>query len=179
MSVRSPAIRLVMALFLVSSAACAAAPRARPVEGGPVDTGKGTLTAARQYLEGRWTLESFEVFSPGRAPVVLKGQGTLTYDASGNLQMDIRADEKSADLLRASGIEIRDNMISTGGRTVVDMQHRTISFIVDGGGFATTASGPLALNRPRYWEAEADRLTLTTRDADGKPLSIGRWRRMP
>jgi hypothetical protein len=58
------------------------------------------------------------------------------------------------------------------------MQHRTIAFVVEGAGLATSASGPLALNRPRYWEVEADRLTLTTRDENGKPLSVGRWRRM-
>lgn len=178
MSARLTAIRFGVAILLVSNAACTAAPRVRPVEGGPVDTGAGSLTAARKYLEGRWTLESFEVFPPGTAPVMLKGQGTLSYDAYGNLQMEIRADEKSADLLRAAGIDIRDNMISTSGRTFIDVQHKTLAFVVEGEGFATTASGPLALNRPRYWEVEADRLTLTTKDENGKPLSIGRWRRM-
>ena len=58
------------------------------------------------------------------------------------------------------------------------VQHKTLAFVVEGEGYATTASGPLALNRPRYWEVEADRLTLTTKDENGKPLSIGRWRRM-
>jgi hypothetical protein len=109
---------------------------------------------------------------------MLKGQGTLTYDAYGNLQMEIRADEKAADLLRAAGIDIRDNVISTAGRTFIDVQHKTLAFVVEGEKFATTASGPLALNRPRYWEVEADRLTLTTKDESGKALSIGRWRRM-
>jgi hypothetical protein len=42
-----------------------------------VDTGAGTLTSARKFLEGRWTLESFEVRPPGKAPILLKGQGTL------------------------------------------------------------------------------------------------------
>jgi hypothetical protein len=57
--------------------------------------------------------------------MVLKGQGTLTYDNFGNLQMDIRTDEATADLLRAAGIDIRDNAISTSGRTAVDLQNRT------------------------------------------------------
>jgi hypothetical protein len=165
--------------LLAWTAACGPAAGSRPIEGGPVDTGKGTVTAARKYLEGRWGLESFEVFPPGGAPIVLKGQGSLTYDNFGNLEMAIRTDEKSADLLRAAGIDIRDNMISTSGRAVVDMQNRTIAYITEGQGFATSQSGPLALNRPRYWEVEADRLTLTTRDQNGKTLSIGRWRRLP
>jgi hypothetical protein len=166
-------------LLLLGVVACTGGPRQRPVKGGPVDEGPGSLTAARKFLEGRWTLESFEVFPPGKPPVALTGQGTLSYDDFGNLRMEIRADEKSADLLRAAGIDIRDNLISTDGRAVVDIQNRTITYIVDGQGFATSASGPLALNRPRYWQVEANQLTLTTKDANGNALSVGRWRRMP
>jgi hypothetical protein len=176
MSVRSAALRSVVVLLLVGVVACAKAPRQRRVEGGPVDQGQGTLTAARKYLEGRWALESFEVFPPGKTPVTLKGQGTLTYDEFGNLQMEIRADEASADLLRAAGIDIRNNTISTAGRTAVDMQNRTLTYIVPG---QSPSSGPLALNRPRHWQVEADLLTLTTKDENGQALSVGRWRRMP
>jgi hypothetical protein len=46
------------------------------------------------------------------------GQGTLSYDDFGNLRMEIRADEASADLLRAAGIDIRDNVISTDGHAL-------------------------------------------------------------
>lgn len=176
MSLRSATLPVSVVVLLVALTACAKAPRQRRVEGGPVDQGPGTLTAARKYLEGRWTLQSFEVFPPGKPPVTLKGQGTLTYDEFGNLQMEIRADEASADLLRAAGIDIRDNTISTSGRTAVDMQNRTLTYIVAG---QSPSAGPLALNRPRHWQVEADLLTLTTTDESGNPLSIGRWRRMP
>jgi hypothetical protein len=179
MIVCSTAIRFPLVIALLCGTACAAAPRQRPVEGGPVDTGAGTLTAARTFLEGRWTLESFQVFPPGNDPVALKGNGTLSYDEYGNLQIEIRADEKSADLLRAAGIDIRDNVISSSGRTAVDMQNRTLTYLVGGQQLAPSTAGPLALTRPRYWEVEADRLTLTTKDDNGKPLSVGRWRRMP
>jgi hypothetical protein len=179
MSVRSTAIRFLVIAVSIAGAACSGAPRQRPVRMGPVDTGGGTLAAARAFLEGRWTLESFEVFPPGGAPITLKGQGTLSYDEFGNLQMDIRADEKSSDLLRAAGIEIRDNVISTSGRTAVDMQNRTLTYIVEGQAGAMSSSGPLAANRPRHWVVEADTLTLTTKDEQGNALSIGRWRRMP
>jgi len=33
------------------------------------------------------------------------------------------------------------------------------------------------MERPRYWQVEGDVLTLTTRDAAGKPLSVGVWRK--
>ena len=175
MKIRSSLPGVLVTVALVATAACSAAPRQRPVEGGPVDTGAGTLTSARKFLEGRWALESFEVRPPGRAPIMLKGQGTLSYDASGNLTMNIRTtDEKTSDLLRAAGIDIRDGVISTEGRTAVDMQNHTLTYIVPG---QTGSAGPLALTRPRHWVVEGDVLTLTTKDDAGQPLSIGRWRR--
>jgi hypothetical protein len=168
----SSAIALA-ALAFTSSAGCTAAPRQRPVKMGPVDQGAGTLTAARAYLEGRWTLESFEVYPPGKAPIVLKGSGTLTYDEFSNLRMDIRADQASSDLLRAAGVDIRDGVIATEGRTAVDMQNRTLTYVVAG----QSGTGPLATNRPRHWEVTGNQLTLTTKDENGKPLSVGRWRK--
>jgi hypothetical protein len=167
---------VLIAAGLAATAACSAAPRQRPVEGGPVDTGAGTLTSARKFLEGRWTLESFEVRPPGKAPITLKGQGTLAYDASGNLTMNIRTtDEKTSDLLRAAGIDIRDGVIATEGRTAIDMQNHTLTYFLQGQ--KPLIKGPLAMERPRHWVVEGDVLTLTTKDDAGQPLSIGRWRK--
>lgn len=172
--------RWSIGLVFVVTIACRGAAGENPPKGGPVDTGKGSLTSARKFLEGRWSLESFEVMPPGKAPVTLKGQGTLVYDDFGNLNVEIRTDEKSADVLRAAGIEIRDGVISSSGRTVVDMQNRTLTYVIkDQAAPMTRAGGPLALNRPRHWEVQADLLTVTTKDDQGNPLSVGRWRRMP
>jgi hypothetical protein len=178
MKMRNTLSSVLIAAGLAATVACSAAPRQRPVEGGPVDTGAGTLTAARKYLEGRWTLESFELRPPGKEPIVLKGQGTLSYDASGNLTMNIRTtDEKTSDLLRASGIDIRDGVISTEGRTAIDLQNRTLTYVLQGQ--APLVKGPLGIERPRHWVVEGDVLTLTTKDEAGQPLSIGRWRKIP
>jgi hypothetical protein len=157
-------------VFLLGLVACA-----RP--GAPLEQGPGTVSSARKFLEGQWTLESFQVIPPGQAPVTLGGQGTLVYDDFGNLQMEIRADEKASDLLRAAGIDIRDGVISTQGRTVIDLQHRTLTYVMEGQQGGANPGGPLALTRPRHWEVEANLLTLTTRDDQGKPLSVSRWRR--
>jgi hypothetical protein len=89
--------------------------------------------------------------------------------------MEIRAEQSAADVLRAAGIDTRDGMISSEGRTTVDMQNRTLTYSVPG----QSGTGPLALNRPRYWDVQGDLLTLTTKDESGKPLSVGRWRRIP
>ena len=163
-----------IALACLLAAACKSAPRERPIPMGPVDTGAGSVTAARKFLEGRWVLESFEVYPPVKAPIALKGSGDLLYDDFGNLKMEIRADQQSSDLLRAAGIDIRDGVISTEGRTAIDLQNHTLTYTVEG---QVANKGPLAINRPRHWELQNDVLTLTTKDESGKPLSIGKWRR--
>jgi len=177
MMMRSALTRALLAAVLFSFPACAAAPRVRPVEGGPVAVGAGSLTEARKYLEGRWTLESFEVHPPGKPVINPKVTGTLSYDEFGNLRMEIRADQAGSDLLRAAGIEIPDGVISSSGRTAVDMQNRTLTYFVEGQPAAGV--GPLAMRRPRHWQVDGTLLTLTTKDDAGNPASIGRWRKTP
>jgi hypothetical protein len=164
-------------VFTVLLPGCAAAPRERPLAMGPVDTGPGTLASARRFLEGRWQLETFEIHRPGQPPLLLKGSGTLIYDDMSNLRMEVRTDEASADLLRAAGVDIRDGMISTEGRTAIDLQNRTLTYAL-GGQAPLVQGGPLAMDRPRHWVVDGDILTLSTKDDAGRPLSVARWKRM-
>ena len=178
MSWRQVRASVGVGVLVGATIACASAsPRQRPVPMGPVGSGDGTLTAARKFLEGRWVLESFVVHSAGKTPITLKGTGVLNYDAFGNLQVEVKADEASADLLRAAGIVMRDGVISTTGRTVIDMQNRTLTYVLEGQPSMQTGGGPLALTRPRHWTVDADVLTLTTRDDSGAPLSVSRWKK--
>ena len=133
---------------------------------GPVATGPGTHDA-RQFLQGRWALESFEVRPRGRRRLP-PGTGVLTYDDFGNLRMEIRTDTATSDQLRAAGIAIQDGVLSTDGRTVIDPANRTLTYFLEGQSSSlVTGGGPLAPNRPRHWEVTADTLTLTTRDDNG------------
>jgi hypothetical protein len=166
-----------MCLLTGLTAACAAKPINKPIDVGPVGSGPGSTTAARKFLEGRWSLESFEVFPPGKPPVVMKGSGVLTYDDFSNLKIEIRTDDKTADLLDQAGIINQGGMISSSGRTAVDMQNHTLTYILEGQPAGFVATGPLATNKPRYWVVEGNVLTLTTKDADGKPLSVARWKK--
>lgn len=169
--------RLVpMAVLAVVAAGCAGGPSQRPVKLGPVDEGAGSVNAARKFLEGRWALESFEIASSGKPLTALKGSGTLTYDEFGNLRMEIRADQDASDRLRAAGVDIRDGVIASDGRTAVDMQNRTLTYILPGQ--APGGTGPMAANRPRHWQVDVDLLTLTTRDDAGNPASVSRWRKV-
>ena len=163
------------ALLIAALTGCAAAPRVRPVKAGPVDSGPQTVASARKYLEGRWVLEAFEIRPPGKAPVALSGTGLLEYDDYGNLRMEIRTDGAAAEALREAGIELRDGVLSTEGRAAIDLQNRTLTYFVEGQ--AVAGGGALAMSRPRHWEVTADVLTLTTRDDDGAPLSVSRWKR--
>ena len=169
-----PGVAMVIVAGLLLPA-CGAPAGQRPIQGGPVDTGPMTLAAARRYLEGRWALESFELYQPGKEPIVLKGSGLLVYDNMSNLRMEIRADEASGDALRAAGIDIRDGLISTNGFTAIDLQNRTLTYRVDGQ--SPLVRGPLGMDRPRHWEVTENTLVLTTKDADGRPVSVGRWKR--
>jgi len=166
-----------VALFSLLVGGCAAAPRERPIELGPVDTGPQTLASARRFLEGRWRLETFEIHQPGMPPLLLNGSGTLIYDAMSNLRMEVRADQASADMLRAAGIDIRDGIISTDGRTAIDLQNRTLTYVLEGQA-PLVQRGPLAMERPRHWVVDADTLILTTNDDAGLPLSVARWKRV-
>jgi hypothetical protein len=167
-----------VAALLSGAIACAASERQRVVSMGPVPTGAGTTAAARKFLEGRWVLESFIVSPPGGTPITLKGSGVLNYDDFGNLEMNIKADEASSDLLRAAGVVMPDGVISTSGRTAIDVQNKTLTYVLEGQNSAMkTGGGPLSPNRPRHWEVTGDVLTLTTRDEGGAPLSVSRWKR--
>ncbi len=170
-------VRTALVWLALLTAGCAAAPRQKPIELGDVNTGAGSLAAARRYLQGRWSLISYEVFPPGRAPIQLKGKGTLSYDEFGNLDMEIRVDPATAKLLDGAGIQSDQGVISTKGRTAVDMQARTLTYILEGQPPLGAPGGPLAPNRPRHWEVAGNVLTLTTNGDDGKPASVGRWQK--
>jgi len=153
-------------------------PVAAGQKGGPVESGPGTAAAARKFLEGRWGLLSFEVLPPGQAPIRVNGSGTLVYDAFGNLDVEIRVDEATAGALERAGISSTRGRISMSGRTAIDIQARTLTYFFAGQAPLGAPSGPLALNRTRYWQVADNILTLTTRGDDGQPLSVGRWQKV-
>jgi hypothetical protein len=142
------------------------------------ETGIGSLAAARRYLEGRWSLTAFDVFPPGKPPLHVTGQGTLTYDQFGNMDVQIRVPKDIVEPLRLAGVETKNGVLSTTGRTAVDMQQKTITYFIAGQPPLGAPSGPLALNRKRYWQVEGDVLTLTTKGDDGQPVSVAKWQKV-
>ncbi len=169
---------LAASLFFVV-AVCASSPQSPKESTAP--TAPTTIEAARKFLEGRWVLVSYTVFPPGKPPVELTGgSGSLTYDSHGNLEMQIHvADKEIARDLEYAGIPLREGVLETTGRTIINMQEHTLSFLLSGESPLRLGppSGPLALSRPRHWGFDGSVLTLTTKGDDGKPVSIGRWRK--
>jgi hypothetical protein len=139
--------RAALLAALVTSGGCAP----KPVGLRPVDTGTGTLAATRKHLEGRWRLLSFEVYSPGRGLIQAQGDGTLLFDGFGNLQMDIRTDETTGRTLSEAGIPLVQGRLSVKGRTVVDMDHQTVTFVPEDQALIVPPLGPLAAIHPRHW----------------------------
>ena len=146
---------------------------------GPMNTSPESLVAARSHLAGRWRLLSFEVTPPGKDPITVPGAGTVTYDLFGNLEVEIRVDAATAILLEGAGIHTEKGVLSTRGRTVLDLQKRTLTYVLDGQPPSRAPSDPLALSRPRHWDLEHGVLTLMTKNDDGHALSIGRWQKAP
>ncbi len=72
---------------------------------------------------------------------------------------------------------MEQGVVRQEGRVAVDMQNRTLTYILDGAPPLGAPSGPLASNRPRYWQVDGNVLTLTTKDDKGTPLSVGRWQK--
>ena len=163
-------------IVTVTAAGCAPAPNNRPLRTTPVETGAGTVAAARDILQGVWVLESFEVFPEGRPPIALSGKGRMVYDGYANMTMDLQPEPGTVTALEGAGVPVRNGRISISGRTVVDMQGRTLTFVTEA---ATTgpADGPLALSRPRHWAMEDGLLTLATHDDGGRVVAATRWRK--
>jgi hypothetical protein len=165
-------LTVALAFGVAIGSACTRKP---PTE--PPNTGPGSVKVARQYLEGRWTLVSFAVYPPSGAPVTVNATGTLVYDDFGNLTMDLGVDEAGAAVMQKSGIPVEKGRFTSSGRTIVDMQGRSLRYVLDTPPAVGGQAGPLAMSRPRYWERDGNTLTLTTKDDNGKPLSVGRWQK--
>jgi hypothetical protein len=172
MSKRSSVAGLVVAVAaLLMSAGCAKAPRERPVQMGDVNTGPGSLEAARRQLEGTWELVSLAVVpAGGGAPVPLAARGTLTYDQYGNLTIDAHTDDTNApQAARSAGV------LSFKGRAVIDADKSELKLMdVTGSVDPKTVIAP---ERRRRYAFEGDLLKMSSLDANGQIAATATWRR--
>jgi len=92
--------------------------------------------------------------------------------------MEIRVDEATGRMLDRAGVPVTNGAVSAKGRAAVDLQRKTLTYMLEGQPTFVPNTGPLAANLPRYWEVNGNVLTLTTRGSDGKPVSVGKWQKL-
>jgi hypothetical protein len=178
---------VVTLVAAVTLAACAAAPRARPLPTGDIETGANSTTAARKQFEGRWTLVSYRVTSADGKQADVDATGDLSFDGFGVLQVQYRLTDAGLKQLASVGVTSPNPTISTTGRVVIDTQQHRITYIGDDFeeralGFdpklAAQRANPFALERIRYYDLPGDgTLTLSTRYDNGKDAVVSHWKR--
>jgi hypothetical protein len=164
---------MLPAVVLATVGACATSrPRQRPVEGGAVDAGAGSLEAVRRQLEGTWNLVSAEVLSATGARTTVKATAVLTYDAYGNLSLKGAYDDPAATAEQKAALNFT-------GRAVIDTQKQVLRLLDVKQSESEFAALPaeMAARRERGYAFEGDRLTLTVKDSAGRVTAVNTWRK--
>jgi hypothetical protein len=147
-------------------AGCAPSARQRPVQGGAVAGGPGTLAFARQQLEGTWTLSKLEVLNAAGQMQAVRAKAQLTYDAFANLTMKGVLEEP---LPGQSTITDAPALVYSGS-AMIDTQRNEL---VLQGVKETVKPDPsleaaLALGARRKYAVEGNVLTISVVDPQGR-----------
>lgn len=174
----------VAVMVLIVLGGCAASERQRPIQTSPIPQTGNTLQAARKQLEGRWSLVSLQYGAPEGKTATIEGTvGTLTADGFGNLSIEYRMSEAGVKVLEGLGFKPPDRVISTTGRSVINVDEKTIVYVDDTAKpfdpkVAAGRANPFALERTRYYDfGEDGSLTLTTKHDDGKDAVVSKWKK--
>jgi hypothetical protein len=165
---------LVLTVAAVCLSSCAPAPIYRPIKGGDVDTGAGSLESVREQLKGTWALLAYEVYDNGK-PRRLPAQAEMTYDEFGNLKMH-------GQLKRASttAAEPPPLLLNYSGRAVIDVKSHQLR-LLDVNENKEPLPGAIAdavtPENVRRYDLKADTLALTVFDAKGQPTASSSWKR--
>jgi len=166
---------MLPAVVLVTVSACASSrPRQRPVEGGAVDGGPGSLASVRGQLEGTWNLVSADVVSAAGTRMTVKASAVLTYDAYGNFVMKGEVDDPAATADQKAALNFT-------GRAVIDTQRQVLRLldVKQSESEFTALPAEMAARRERAYAFEGDLLTLTVKDSAGRVTAVNTWRKQP
>ena len=165
----------LVSTMLVGCTKYSSPPPAAPPSGR--EQGPRTLTEARQFLVGNWTLVSMDVFPPTGPPIKNAATGTMVYDEYSNMNVKMVFSEEASRVAEKIGIPIVDRTLITNGRTLIDIGARTLTYVLEGERDYRPVRHPLDTNLPRYWQADGNNLILRTKDPAGKDLTVSVWRR--
>lgn len=162
---------IIATLAAPALAGCEAAPRARPVKMGPVDTGLDSVEAARRQLKGTWELVSLEVFPVSGQKHTTQAKGQLTYDEFGNLAI-------TGTITGAEQIE--PSTLNLSGRVAIDpATHMLRVTAVDAATPDDRRVDPkLDPSHVRYYEFDGDLLKTTVKNAKGATTAIVTWKKI-
>jgi hypothetical protein len=164
---------MVPVAVLSAVAACATSrPRQRPIEGGAVSAGPGSLEAVRRQLEGTWTLVSADVVSPAGERLTVRATAVLTYDAYGNFAMKGELDNPAATAEQKAALNFT-------GRAVIDTQRQVLRLldVQQSEGEFMKLPADMAAQRERTFAFAGELLTLTIKDPKGRVTAVNTWRR--
>jgi len=167
-----PWLLLPLAILLVVPACASSRPRQRPVEGGPVAAGPGTLASVRSRLEGTWNLVSAEILSATGVKTAIKASAVLVYDAYGNLSLKGDFEDPAATAEQKAALNFT-------GRAVIDTQRQVLRLLdlqQTEGEFAALPAD-MAAGRERAYAFDGDLLTLTVKDSKGRVTAVNTWRK--
>jgi|SRR6478672_7977548 hypothetical protein len=162
-------LRRVCAIGLLCLSAAGSSCHPRPVRGGPVDAGPGSVEAVRADLKGTWALSSLTVIDASGARHPAKAAGSLVYDDHAN--MSIRGTVEGAD---RSVI-----VLDFSGRIVIDAQrHQFYAADLQTDRPVDPAQvGAVSPDKVRQFELAGDTFTVTYLDAASKPTAVAVWQR--
>jgi hypothetical protein len=159
--------------MVVMLAACAGAPRQRPVRMGPVTQGADSVEGARRLLQGDWSLASYETIAPDGSRATHPVTGLLTYDEFGNLSLraQLNRDGQPPAVLEYRGravIDARASMLRVEG----------VQYTERPTGVSPEITEAVSLDKPRHYQISGDVLTLSALDpATRRPTAVVAFRR--
>ena len=165
-------VMVPVALLAAVSACASSRPRQRPIEGGAVNAGPGSLEGVRRQLEGSWDLVSAEIVSAAGVRQTMKAKAVLTYDAYGNLSLKGAYEDPGATAEQTAALNFT-------GRAVIDTQRQVLRLldVKQSEGELATLPPDMLARRERAYAFEGDRLTLTVKDSTGRVTAVNTWRR--
>jgi hypothetical protein len=161
-------------VVLVPLIGCSSAPRKRPVKGGDVNTGPGSLESVRRQLEGQWDLVSLEVFDAAGKATTRKATGHLSYDAYGNLGITGRLLDTGQPQTSVSGL------LAYTGRAVIDPPKSRLVLMDVQSKLPSSEAIPaeVSADKVRFYVIEGNMLTLTVKDPAGATTGRTTWHKI-
>ena len=164
---------LVPVIAMIVFPACAEKrARVRPIEGGPVATGAGSLEDTRRQLEGTWSLVSAEVVSAAGVRRGVKASAVMTYDGFGNFSIKGAFEDPAVATEQTSAL-------SFTGRAAIDVQKQELHLLDLQQSDADFAKLPAEMSaaRSRAYAFSLNQVTMTVKNAKGQVTAVNTWRR--